>query len=33
MAILLNKFAGVIVPTIFAAVVVSGVVADGEQLS
>jgi FHS family L-fucose permease-like MFS transporter len=30
---LLNKFAGVIVPVIFAAVVVSGVVADGEQLS
>ncbi|MDP2561908.1 N-acetylglucosamine MFS transporter NagP [Psychrobium sp. 1_MG-2023] len=30
---LLNKFAGVIVPIAFAAVVVSGVVADGEQLS
>jgi fucose permease len=30
---LLNKFAGVIVPIAFAAVVVSGVVADGEVLS
>ena len=30
---LLNKFAGVIVPIIFAAVVVSGVVADGGELS
>lgn len=30
---LLNKFAGVIVPIAFAAVVVSGVVADGEALS
>ncbi len=30
---LLNKFAGVIVPIAFAAVVVSGVVNDGEQLS
>lgn len=30
---LLNKFAGVIVPIAFAAVVVSGVVAEGEQLS
>ena len=30
---LLNKFAGVIVPVIFAAVVVSGVVANGEPLA